>query len=256
MNTRPAGSVIAVGSIKGTGGATSTALGLAAAAGEFTTDTALVEGDPSGGSLLGWSEHLNATRPSLYDATSQHDLRMVMQRLGQVHVVPAQGDPWKITVALEGVRRWRPLLDNAGDVVVVDVGRLYPSSPALRIAGEADALVLICPPEASPLAATIEWMLRSGQRSSSDTTPDSARMRLVTVDATTSRRSRIEPSSLLREDLGVAYAGHIPFDDAALSLLCRGTGLGHRTLTKSKLAYAHRALITTLIDTTQLAVAR
>lgn len=256
MTARTTGTVIAVGSIKGTGGATSTALGLSAAAGELTANTALIEGDPSGGSLLGWSEHLNATRPSLYDGASQHDLQMVMQRLGEVGIVPAQGDPWKITVALEGVRRWRPLLDNAGDVIVVDVGRLYPSSPSLRIAGEADVLVLVCPPEASPLAATIEWMLRSGQRSSSDTALDPTRMRLVTVDATTSRRSRVDPKSLLHEDLGVTYAGHIPFDDAAVSLLCRGTGIGHRTLTKSKLAYAHRGLINTLVDTTRLVATR
>lgn len=252
MNTRPTSSIIAVGSIKGTGGATSTALGLAAAAGEVTSSAILVEGDPSGGSLLGWSEHLDATRPSLYDASSQHDLELVMQRLGQIRVVPAQGDPWKITIALEGVRRWRPLLESAGDVIVVDVGRLYPSSPALRIAGEADVLVLVCPPEASPLAATIEWMVRGGQRSSTDTALDPARLRLVTVDATTSRRSRIDPKSLLREDLGVAYAGHVPFDDGALSLLCRGTGLAHRTLTKSKLAYAHRSLINAVTDTRQV----
>ncbi|MEL6894276.1 MAG: hypothetical protein AAFP84_21975, partial [Actinomycetota bacterium] len=225
MNTPPASSIIAVGSIKGTGGATSTALGLASAAGELTNSAVLMEADPSGGSLLGWSEHLNAARPSLYDAASQQDLQVVMQRLGQISVVPAQGDPWKITVALEGVRRWRPLLQTAGDVMVVDVGRLYPSSPTLRIAGEADVLVLVCPPEASPLAATIEWMVRGGQRSSTDTSLDPARLRLVTVDATTSKRSRIDPKSLLREDLGVAYAGHVPFDDAALSLLCRGTGL-------------------------------
>lgn len=252
MTTRLAGTVIAVGSIKGTGGATSTALGLAAAAGELTTYALLTECDPSGGSLLGWSEHLNATRPSLYEAATQSDLEMVMQRLGQIRVVPAQGDPWKITIALEGVRRWRPLMEAAGDVVVVDVGRLYPSSPALRIAGEADILILVSPPEAAPLAATIEWMLRSGQGSSSDTALDASRMRLVSVDATTGRRVRVDPNSLVREDLGVIYAGHIPFDDAALSLLCRGTGFGHRTLTRSKLAYAHRGLINTLVDTTRL----
>ena len=63
--------MIVVGSIKGTGGATATSLGLAAAAGELTPGAVMVESDPSGGSLLGWSEHLNATRPSLYDAASQ-----------------------------------------------------------------------------------------------------------------------------------------------------------------------------------------
>lgn len=249
--------LLAVGSVKGTGGATSTALGLAAAAGEHTSGAVMVEADPSGGSLIGWSEHLNATRPSLYEAASQNSLELAMQRLGQVRVVPAQGDPWKITVAIEGVRRWRPLLDDAGDVAVVDVGRLYPSSPALRIVGQADVLVLVAPPEAGPLAATIEWMLRGGQRSANDTALDPARMRLVSVDtATTGRWVRVDPNSLIRENLGVTYAGHIPSDDAALSLLCRGTGLGHRRLTRSKLAYAHRNLLGSLVDLTALAGAR
>ena len=248
--------VIAVGSVKGIGGATSTALGLAAAAGEYSSGAVMVEADPSGGSLLGWSEHLNATRPSLYEAASQHSLELAMQRLGQVRVVPAQGDPWKITVAIEGVRRWRPMLDDAGDIAVVDVGRLYPSSPALRIVGQADTLVLVAPPEAGPLAATIEWMLRGGQRSANDTALDPARMRLISVDTATGRRARVDPNSLIRENLGVTYAGHIPSDDAALSLLCRGTGLGHRRLTRSKLAYAHRNLLGSLVDLTALAGAR
>ena len=143
-----------------------------------------------------------------------------------------------------------------GDIAVVDVGRLYPASPALRIVGEADMVVLVSPSEAGPLAATIEWMLRGGQRSANDTALDTSRMRLVSVDTTTGRRVRVDPNSLIRDDLGVTYAGHIPFDDAALSLLCRGTGLGHRRLTRSKLAYAQRSLLAALVDPATLAGAR
>ncbi|MEL6893771.1 MAG: hypothetical protein AAFP84_19420 [Actinomycetota bacterium] len=240
---------IAVGSVKGTGGATATALGLAGAIAEDGTATVLVEADPSGGSLLGWSEHLDAARPSLYDAVSQNDLALAMQPLGQVRVVPVQGDPWRITVALDRVRRWTPLLHDTGATVVVDVGRLHPSSPALRIAAEVNVLVLVAPLEAGPLAATIEWARRGGQTSATDTALDVARIRLVTVDATVTRRARVDPNGLTRDDLGVAYAGHVPFDDGALELLCRGTGLGHRRLSKSKLAYAHRQLVASLANT-------
>jgi hypothetical protein len=235
---------IVVGSIKGAGGVSSTAMGLAAAAGDGAV---LMEADPSGGSLLGWSEHLDAGRPSLYDAVSIKDLNTGVQRLGDMRVIVTQGDPWRITVALDGVRRWRPLWEQVGEVVVVDVGRLYPDSPALRLAGEADVLMLVSPPEAVALAATLEWAQRSGQHSSNDAAIDPARMRLVTVDVTSSRRNRLDPSMLARESLNIAYAGHVPFDDAALSLLSRGASLAHRSLVRSKLAAALRPLTATLM---------
>jgi len=234
--------IVAVASVKGTGGVTATALGLAALGHEMCGDAMLIEADPSGGSLLGWSEHLHAGRTALYEAITDGDIGRGMQRLGNVRVLPAQGDPWKVTVALENVRNWRRLLEPAGELAVVDVGRLYPGSPVSRIVGEADVIVLVAPAEAAPIAATLQWASRGGRRGVADPVFDAGRMRLVTVDVSKGRRSGVDPRSLVRDDLGIAYAGHVPFDEAALSLLCRGSGTTHRSINRSKLVYAHRAL--------------
>ncbi|MSW21520.1 MAG: hypothetical protein F2873_11565, partial [Actinobacteria bacterium] len=138
--------VIAVGSIKASGGATSTALVLAASAAATGEHVTLVEADPSGGSLLGWCADLDPSGPGLYEGVFQRDLAVGVQRLGEFGVVAAQGDPWRISAALDRPRGWRQLLDPLGGVVVVDIGRLFPGSPAAQIAGVADVVVLVAPP--------------------------------------------------------------------------------------------------------------
>ena len=85
--------VIAIGSIKASGGATSTALVLAALAAATGEHVTLVEADPSGGSLLGWCADLNPSGPGLYEGVFQRDLAVGVQRLGESDVVAAQGDP-------------------------------------------------------------------------------------------------------------------------------------------------------------------
>ena len=208
--------VIAVGSIKASGGATSTALVLAASAatGEHVT---LVEADPSGGSLLGWCADLDPSGPGLYEGVFQRDLAVGVQRLGEFGVVAAQGDPWRISAALDRPRGWRQLLDPLDGVVVVDIGRLFPGSPAAQIAGVADVVALVAPPEPGPLAATLA-----------------------------ERRLRIDPGRLARDELGPAYAGHVPFDDGALDLLCRGASIGHRSLRRSRLVLGVHGLLARL----------
>lgn len=241
--------VVAVGAVKGTGGASATALGLAAAFGE-SREAVLVEADPSGGSLLGWCPTLRSEAGGLYEAVFDRDrtLGWVRQSLGDISVVVAHGDPYRISVALERPRSWRQMFDRLdADVVVVDVGRLFPGSPALPLVGSADRLVLVCPPEPGPLAATMEWVGRGGQHTASDARLDADRIRTVSVDVSPRGRHRVDPGRLLAE-LGDRYVGHVPFDDSAVELLCRGASLSHRTLRRSSFAWAVRSISESVMD--------
>lgn len=241
--------VVAVGSVKGTGGASATALGLAAAFGE-SREAVLVEADPSGGSLLGWCPTLRSAAGGLYEAVFDRDrtLGWVRQSLGDISVVVAHGDPYRISVALERPRSWRQLFDRLdADVVVVDVGRMFPGSPALPLTGCADRLVLVSPPEPGPLAATMEWVGRAGQHTASDARLDADRMRMVSVDVPPRGRHRVDPGRLPAE-LGDGYVGHVPFDDSAVELLCRGASLSHRTLRRSSFAWAVRSISESVVD--------
>ena len=238
--------VVAVGSVKASGGATSTALVLAASAAATGEPVTLVEADPSGGSLFGWCVDLDPSGAGLYEGVFQRDLAAGVQRLGEIGVVAAQGDPWRISAALDRPRGWRPLLEPLDGVVVVDIGRLFPGSPAAQIAGVADVVVLVAPPEPGPLAATLEWVARRGQFAATDAQVDTERVKMLTVDVAVERRHRIDPGRLARDQLGPVYAGHVPFDAGALELLCRGASIGHRSLRRSRLVFGVHGLLARL----------
>jgi hypothetical protein len=138
------------------------------------------------------------------------------------------------------------LLDPLDGVAVVDIGRLFPGSPAAQIAGVADVVVLVAPPEPGPLAATLEWVARRGQFAATDAQIDAGRVRILTVDVAAERRLRIDPGRLARDELGHVYAGHVPFDDGALDLLCRGASIGHRSLRRSRLVLGVHGLLARL----------
>jgi MinD-like ATPase involved in chromosome partitioning or flagellar assembly len=239
--------VVVVGSVKGTGGVSTTALLLAAGLGE-SADVVLVEADPSGGSLLGWCEQLSTVPGSLYDVVFDHDRSwsLVRQSLGEIGVVVAQGDPWRISVALERPRSWRAMFDRLdAAVVVVDVGRLFPGSPAWSVVGAADRLVLVAPSEAGALAATWEWMGRGGQHTATDAPFSPDRMRVVTVDVSPRSVLRLDPGRV--RELGDRYVGHVPHDPAGVGLICRGAALAHRSVRRSRLVPAARQLAAALV---------
>jgi MinD-like ATPase involved in chromosome partitioning or flagellar assembly len=235
--------VIALASVKGSGGVTSSALGIAGALG-MQSATVLLEADASGGSLLGWCPTLDPTVGGLYEAVFDRDrpgFASVAQRLGDIGVVVAQGDPYRIGAALERPRGWRSQLDGFADHLVVDIGRLFPGTPALALAGVADRLLLVAPPEPGPLAATVEWIGRGGQYAAVGERIEPSRIALLTADIGGDRRQRITPRRL-GDELGVDHVGHLACDGATLDLLCRGASFAHRSMRRSKLAPALHAV--------------
>ena len=120
----------------------------------------LVEADPSGGSLLSWCDDL---RPAgdLYDAAMSRDpggLAAIVQRLGDVAVVPSWGRPFRTAQALMRPRvPWDLLFDEVAGTVVVDLGRLYPDAPTWGVLSAMDVIVLVSASEPGPVAATMEW---------------------------------------------------------------------------------------------------
>lgn len=240
--------IVALASVKGTGGVTSSALGLAAAFG-MRSDALLLEADPSGGSLLGWCPTLDPTAGGLYEAAFERErpgLSTFVQPLGDIGVVVAQGEPYRIAAALERPRGWLSMLDGIADRVVVDLGRLFPGTPARAVAGVSDRLILVAPPEPGALAATVEWIGRGGQHEANDTPIESSRIGLLTVDTGGDRRQRIDPHRL-GDELGVEHVGHLPFDGATLETVCRGASLAHRSMRRSRLAPALSAVVERLI---------
>ena len=103
------------------------------------------------------------------------------------------------------------MLDGIADRVVVDLGRLFPGTPARAVAGVSDRLILVAPPEPGALAATVEWIGRGGQHEANDTPIESSRIGLLTVDTGGDRRQRIDPHRL-GDELGGEHVGHLPFE--------------------------------------------
>lgn len=246
--------VVAFGSVKGSG-VTTSAFAYAAAAGAGGRAVTLVEADPSGGSLLGWCPQLDPG-VGLYEAVfdRDHNLATVAQPLGDITVVVAQGDPWRINVALLRPRGWRSVFNVVDGLVVVDVGRLYPGTAAAGIVGIADRVVLVSPSEPGPLAATMEWAQRGGQFHKDDARIDGGRIRIVTVDVAAHRTQRVDPAVVARDRLADGYVAHLPFDDAGVGLLYRGASTGHRSMRRSGLAGAARGMDTAVWAAARMAV--
>ncbi len=157
--------MIAVGSVR-SGGATTLALTLAAC----MERAVLVEADADGGVLAlryGLSREpgllsLAATRQPAGGAVLEHAQRLP----GGLAVVVAPESPEQSTRLLRSAgSRLAALLGGIGDPpIVVDAGRLSPSSPALRILEVASAVLVVARPRADELVAGAERVASMGER--------------------------------------------------------------------------------------------
>jgi hypothetical protein len=142
-------SVVALASAAGSPGVTTLGMGWITAAAADDAEWLLVEADPAGGAAaayggLRWDLGLVSLAAGTWGDIDGAVLGAHAQRLadGAAAVVgPANGQ--EATSALTALGR--RLVDGVGRAgnVVVDVGRLWPSSPALELARAADLVVVV-----------------------------------------------------------------------------------------------------------------
>lgn len=148
-------------SVKGSPGVTTTALALAAR--WPTGDPLVVEADPAGGDLA--ARHRLPANPGLVSlaaaARRQSTAELLVehsQRLpGGLHVIPGPVAAEQARAALgvlttRGMRATRAAATSPGAAILVDVGRLDSSSPALPLVRGADSLVVVTRPRADELS--------------------------------------------------------------------------------------------------------
>lgn len=215
--------LLAVGSVKGSPGATTAALALAARwpVGDEPT---VVECDPAGGDLLvrfGLEPYpgLVSLAAAARRAPDENLLGRHTQRLpgGLPVVVGAMGgEQAKAALAVlassGGVDLLRRAAGAGRAVVVADCGRLESGSTALPVVRAADALVLLARPRAEDLAHVAALLPEAAGWCST--------LRLVLVG------DRYRPAEVARE-LGVPVLGRLPADARGAATLSGHAGLRH-----------------------------
>jgi hypothetical protein len=248
--------VIAVGTVKGAVGATTTALALAAALAEHEPVT-LVEADPSGGSLVGTSPAL-ASAPTLESMMMQRrdrieadDLLAIAQPLGDLLVAALPPDPFKAHLVVGQPRSpWVPGLRLLEGFVVCDVGRVHPGSPAWAVLELADTVFVVSPADPMAMAAAVEWADQRGRVGPGVDGLEGAAIRLVLTEAAARGTGRSARSD---GETAVYVAGDLPWDPPGVHVLLRGASLRHRSMRRSRLAASARALAATVVSPAEAA---
>lgn len=235
---------IALGSVKGAPGVTTTLLAMTAV---WPADRTLVvtELDPDGGVLaarrrLGFEPGLVTAVAALLRGAGT--VRDHIQPLGDsvgVLVAPSTAEQVRASVEAAGDALW-PALAAGDDDVLVDCGRLRPSSPALAVASRADTLLLLLRPRLEDVAQV--------------------RDRIPAL-----HRSRLEPRLVLVDDgpyrtdevvhaLGAPVVARLPMDRRTADALNGVTA--QRRLTRSRLLRGVRAMVDELASGRPHPVAR
>jgi MinD-like ATPase involved in chromosome partitioning or flagellar assembly len=241
--------LIALGSVKGSPGVTTTALALAVA--WPAPCRLLIEVDPSGGDLTPWlglrrGPGLTALAAAARDPRSPADAWQYAQELpGGLHVIPGPPGAGQATACLAALDPAAGFAAFSGGppVAVADCGRLDPGSPALRLASHADAVILIARPHVSDLAhlahrldaltrtcRRVGLLLRSPSRSA----PAGAAYPAAEIEAT----------------LGQRVLGSLPSDPLGVAQLIQAGGSSRRAR-RLPLMIAASALAATLAAATQ-----
>ncbi|MFL6114272.1 MAG: chromosome partitioning protein [Catenulispora sp.] len=235
--------LVTVGSIK-SGGATTTALALGATwPGE--AHVVVVEADPSGGdvaALFGLEREPGLVSLSAA-ARARHDVDVLSAHAqalpGGLRVVAAPPGAEQATGAVGVLARdtaplWAAAARAEDLVVIVDVGRLDPGSPAHALVAAADAALLVASPslnEAHALGARLGGLIGAAQ--ASDT-----RLHLVL-------HGEGYPVEQVSASLAFAVTAQLPHDAKAAAIL---SGAGRGELRRTALAGAAHRLGRALLD--------
>lgn len=210
-------SLVVVGSVHGSPGATTTACGLAAAfASGGSRRVGLVEADADGGVLAARYRGLQADRTLVDLATAARrsvdddEVDAIAQMMwAGVAVVVAPPSPEESSSALRaGSGRLAADL-GAGDARwVVDVGRIRPDGPAAPFLRSADLVLVVCAPTFEQVAVAqprVAELSRSGVAAGAVCVGDGA-----------------YPAAEVAGTLGVPLVGRVPWDPRAVTRLASG----------------------------------
>ena len=256
--------LVAVCSDKGSPGATTTALALAAA---WPTPATLVEADPYGGDLAirlrtGSGETLPETPTVLTLATAARTgrerllVRYAMKVNDNVSVVPGH----LVAEQASGVTDWQPLGDALAvepTPVLVDLGRLHSGSPVLPVAAAAVAVVVVSRADAASVIRLRERLSRLVPALAARRT---APVRVWPVLVTKARQGErdVEDLHRLLSDTAagplIQGIGHLALDPDAVARLEAGENPG-AWLARSNLMRTARAVAADLAALNQRVVA-
>ena len=221
--------VLAFGSVRGAPGATTTALLVAGA----IEGAVLVEADLAGGVLAvryGLSREPGLTTFAASSSTEGTDWRSHAQSAGGVPVFVGPDSPESCAALWRGAGdRLATALTLVDTTVVVDVGRVGPSTPMLTAA---DLVVLLVRPTADHLV-TLTHRLAALRRTSG-----AGHVGVVLVGSGAYRAADVTDS------IDVDVLGELPDDPRAASIL--ESGGGTRALARTRLARAAAGLANTL----------
>jgi MinD-like ATPase involved in chromosome partitioning or flagellar assembly len=248
---------------KGSPGATTAALALAAA---WTTPAVVVEADPYGGDLaIRLRTSTGAALPEAPTvltlataARSSQDPDLVFryaQRLNdQLSVVPGH----LVAEQMSGVREWGPLassLARTSTPVVADIGRAHTGSPLLPVAAAAQVLVVVARADAAAVIRLRERLVRLIPAVAS---LRGGPLRVCPVLVTPARHGAADAQDvgrILRESAAgalVSSVGFLAMDAGAVSRLEAGEDPGGR-LARTALLRSARALARQLRDEERVA---
>jgi hypothetical protein len=195
--------LVAVGSTKGSPGATTLALALAA---RWPGEAVLIEADPAGGDLgarCGVADHPGLSSLVLAARRGVPHLAEHTQRLGagvDVVVAPASATRAAATVAALTVTS----LSGSGMDVLVDVGRLSEHAPTRGLVAAADRLVVVCRGDLPGIDHTAAY---------TQSVPDGSRIGVVVMGASG------YPMAELAQLFGVQVLVHAPIDHRGVAVL-------------------------------------
>lgn len=226
---------IALGSVKGAPGVTTTMLAMAAV---WPSDHVLLvaELDPDGGVLaarrgVGFEPGLvTAVAALLRGAGTLHDHTQALGDNVGLLVAPSTAEQVRASIDAAGEALWPALTAGGGDVLV-DCGRLSASSPSLAVARRADVLLLLLRPRLEDVALVRDRVPTLRQLS--------VEPRLVLVDDGPYRTDEVV------DVVGVPVIARLPMDLRTADAL-NGVTAPQR-LTRSRLLRSVRAVVDGLV---------
>lgn len=227
---------IALGSVKGAPGVTTTALAMAAVW-PASRPLLVAELDPDGGVLaarrgLGFEPGLLGLAAGLLRGSGGADTHT--QPLGdhvRVVVAPSTAEQVRAAITAAGDGLWSALGAATSGDVLIDAGRLTASSPAVAVLRHAEHTLLLARPRLEDIALVRD---RVGPLRRADIEPH-----LVLIDDGPYRTDEVA------EAVGAPVAGRLPFDNRTADALNGVTA--HSRIARSRLLRSVRQLVDRVI---------